>query len=65
MSDPVEVRCDADRDDVDIIDAVAKAKRIPRNQLVVEILKQWASDKRHESILVMRLAKGHGRDGAL
>lgn len=64
MSDPVEVRCDADRDDVDIIDAVAKAKRIPRNQLVVEILKQWASDKRHESILVMRLSKGHGRDGA-
>lgn len=56
----VELRGDIDRDVVDVLDAVAKAKRRSRMEVVEQALKEWADGKVHESTLVVRLARGHG-----
>lgn len=62
VSDPgrVELRGDIDRDVVDVLDAVAKAKRRSRMEVVELALKEWAEGKVHESTLVVRLTRGHG-----
>lgn len=62
MIDPVELRGDIERDISDIVDAVAKARRISRMQCVAEILKQWADEKVHEATLVNRLRRGKGSE---
>jgi hypothetical protein len=56
----VELRGDIDRDTCDVIDAVAKAKRLTRTQTVAMILSDWAVEKRHEATLVTRLTRGNG-----
>lgn len=63
MSEQAEVRVDMDREYVDVIDAVAKAKGISRVQMAHRILKEWAEEKRHESTLVHRLTRGKGYEG--
>lgn len=62
MSDlgKVELRGDVDRDIVDVLDAVAKAKRRSRMEIVELALKEWAEGKLHESTLVVRLSRGQG-----
>ena len=60
MAEPVEIRFDVDRDIADILDAVSKANRMPRNALAASILKQWSDEKVHEATLVTRLARGKG-----
>lgn len=62
MSDPVELRGDCNRDVVDIIDAVAKARRMNRTQVWLEVVEQWAKEKVHEATLVTRMARGKGSD---
>lgn len=56
----VELRGDVDREIIDVLDAVAKAKRRSRMEVVEQALKEWADGKVHESILVTRLARGQG-----
>lgn len=56
----VELRGDVDRDIVDVLDAVAKAKRRSRMEIVEMALREWADSKFHESTLVVRLTRGQG-----
>lgn len=60
MADPVEIRCDLERECSDVIDAVAKAKGISRTQMTLMILREWTRDKVHESTLVHRLTRANG-----
>jgi hypothetical protein len=64
MAEPVEIRCDLEREYSDVIDAVAKAKGISRTQMTLMILREWSREKVHESTLVLRLARSHGNGGA-
>lgn len=59
----VELRGDIDRDIVDVLDAVAKAKRRSRMEVAEQALKEWAESKRHESTLVVRLTRVQGSTG--
>jgi hypothetical protein len=63
MSEPVEIRADLDREYSDVIDAVAKAKGISRTQMALFILKEWAVQREHESMMVGRLTRGKGVAG--
>lgn len=65
MTEKVELRGDIARDVCDVLDAVSKAKRISRMELVAQVLKGWADDKIHESILVTRLTRREGSRGEL
>jgi predicted transcriptional regulator len=56
----VELRGDIERDIIDVLDAVAKAKRRSRMEVVEQALREWADGKLHESTLVVRLARGQG-----
>ncbi len=56
----VELRGDIDRDVADVLDAVAKARRVSRMEVVAAVLGEWAKDKLHESTLVLRLARREG-----
>lgn len=58
--DTVELRQHIDRNVSDVLDAVAKAKRVTRSELVEEILLKWASAKVQEATLVTRLTRGNG-----
>jgi hypothetical protein len=62
MGDPskVELRGDVEREIVDVLDAVAKAKRRSRMEVVEQALREWADGKKHESTLVVRLTRGQG-----
>lgn len=62
MAEPVELRGDCNRDVVDIIDAVAKARRLTRTQVWLGVVEQWAKETVHEATLVTRLARGKGSD---
>lgn len=63
-SDPtrIELRGDVARDITDVLDAVARARRCSRMEVVEKVLAEWASSKVHESTLVLRLAR---RDGTM
>ena len=63
MTEQVEIRADLDREYSDVIDAVAKAKGISRTQMALSILKDWAVQREHESIMVQRLTRGKGVAG--
>lgn len=53
----VELRGDIPREIADVLDAVASARRIPRNELVVHVLGEWAVRRRHEATLINRVAR--------
>jgi hypothetical protein len=55
----VELRGPCPREIVDVLDAICMAKRITRTELVNRILKAWAVDRVHESMLVERLTRGN------
>jgi predicted transcriptional regulator len=59
----VELRGDIERDIVDVLDAVAKAKRRSRMEVVEMALREWSESKKHESTLVVRLTRGQGSRG--
>ena len=56
----VEVRQDIDRNITDVIDAVARASRASRSEMVESILAAWARRKLMEATLVERLSRGNG-----
>lgn len=54
-NDSPELRFDAPRRVVDVIDALSIARRIKRNELLIEILEQWYEDRMREVTAVMRV----------
>lgn len=62
MADPfVEIRGELPVEIVEVLDAVAQATPgASRMSLMREILGKWASQKVHESTLVMRVRGGNG-----
>lgn len=57
----VELRGQAPRELVDVLDAVSTHRHITRTDLVNEILAKWAEDKLHEATLVIRITNSNGR----
>jgi Arc/MetJ-type ribon-helix-helix transcriptional regulator len=60
MSDHVELRQMIDRHIADVVDAVAKHRRVTRTDVVHEVLKLWSEDREHEAMLITRLTRGKG-----
>jgi hypothetical protein len=58
--DVVELRGLAPRKTVDVLDAVALARKVSRTDIVNEVLAEWAADRVHESKLVLRVIKREG-----
>ena len=61
--DPVELRGDIERDTVDYLDVVSSHRRMSRMELVEAILREWVENKKHESSVVVRLARSKGSAG--
>lgn len=58
--DVVELRGLAPRKTVDVLDAVALARKVSRTDIVNEVLAEWAAARIHESKLVLRCTKREG-----
>jgi hypothetical protein len=64
LADEVELRFWCPRAIVDVLDAVVMARggqaaNIHRGTVLVEVLNEWAEKKRHEAILIHRVAGVH------
>lgn len=57
----VELRGMAPRWIIDVLDAVANARKSSRQEVVVRVLQEWAERRLHESTLVVRCTQGNGR----
>lgn len=55
----VELRGPCPKDTVDVIDAVAHAKRLDRTSMVNRILAEWAEQKLLESQCIQRVTRGN------
>lgn len=58
----VEMRFFVTRDDYNVFDAVAKARRVPKNKLASEVFGEWAKETIHTASLVLRMTRGNGND---
>ena len=59
MAITVELRGPCPKETVDVIDAVAHAKRIDRTAMVNRILAEWAEQKLLESQCIERVTRGN------
>jgi hypothetical protein len=59
MSVTVELRGPCPKDVVDVVDAVAHAKRLDRTAMVNRILTEWAEQKAYESQCIERVTRGN------
>ena len=59
MSVTVELRGPCPKETVDVIDAVAHAKRLDRTAMVNRILAEWAEQKLLESQSIQRVMRGN------
>lgn len=59
----VELRGQAPRLIVDVLDAVSASRRISRWELVNEILEHYADDRMREATAVLRVTTGSDRGG--
>jgi hypothetical protein len=59
MAITVELRGPCPKDTVDVIDAVAHAKRIDRTAMVNRILAEWAEQKAYESQCIQRVTRSN------
>jgi hypothetical protein len=59
MASTVELRGPCPKDTVDVIDAVAHAKRLDRTSMVNRILSEWAEQKLHESQCIQNVMRGN------
>ena len=55
----VELRGPCPKDVVDVLDGFSMARRMSRNDLVNQILTEWADIRCHETSLVVALARGN------
>lgn len=51
----VDLRGEAPRDLIDMLDAISAHKRVTRWFLVMEILENWRQDKEREAVVVARV----------
>lgn len=58
----VELRGDVPRYMIDMIDAVAKAKKTNRMAIVRGVLNHWIKEKLDEATIVKRVMRGYGND---
>lgn len=56
MSKPVDVRLEVERTTVDVLDGYCSASGKCRNKVINEILLEWAEGKRHEAMMICRVA---------
>lgn len=63
MAITVELRGPCPKDTVDVIDAVAHAKRIDRTAMVNRILAEWAEQKAYESDCIQNVTRGNPQQG--
>lgn len=59
MALTVELRGPCPKDTVDVIDAVAHAKRLDRTSMVNRILAEWAEQKLLEAKTISRVMRGN------
>lgn len=57
----IELRGQAPKPLVDVLDAVSSHRRISRWELITEILERWADDRMAETVAIMRVT-GCGRE---
>jgi len=57
----IELRGQAPKSLVDVLDAVSSHRRITRWELIAEILERWADDKLAETTAILRVT-GCGRE---
>ena len=55
----VELRGMQARRVVDVLDAVSSSRRIPRNELLAEILNRWADERIHEADRIHAVMRGN------
>lgn len=63
MGVTVELRGPCPKDVIDVIDAVAHAKRLDRTSMVNRILSDWAKEKLHECQCIQRVTRGNPNGG--
>lgn len=63
MALTVELRGPCPKDTVDVIDAVAHAKRLDRTSMVNRILAEWAEQKLLEAKTISRVMRGNPQQG--
>lgn len=56
----VELRGKCPRWVVDVLDAVAMARKEDRTEVVNRVLEKWAQGKIHESMLIQRVTRSNG-----
>lgn len=59
MGITVELRGPCPKEIVDVLDAVAHAKRIDRTSMVNRILQEWAEQKTLEAECIQRVTRGN------
>lgn len=52
-----EVRIDIDAQELSVMDGYIQATGSNRTKIIGELVKKWAADKLHESIVVCRMAR--------
>lgn len=61
MSDTVELRGMVSRDLIEVLDAIAIARKQARIDVVVDVLQAFADERIHEATLIARVARGNPR----
>lgn len=59
MAVTVELRGQCPKDVVDVVDAVAHARRLDRTSMVNLILSEWAEAKAYEAQCIARVTRGN------
>jgi hypothetical protein len=52
-----EVRIDIDAQELSVMDGYIQASGSNRTKIIGDLVKKWAADKLHESIIVCRMAR--------
>lgn len=52
---PIELRGQAPRTLVDVLDAVSAHRRITRWELITQVLEEWADDRMRETTAIIRV----------
>lgn len=61
MAETVELRGPCPRDIVDVLDAIAQAKRTSRMQVVIDILGRYTDEQRHVATVVHAVTRSNGK----
>jgi metal-responsive CopG/Arc/MetJ family transcriptional regulator len=56
MSNTTEVRFEVPKEEVSVLDGYCQATGKDRSKVIRDVLRQWSEQKRHEAILICRVA---------